>query len=291
MAIESSSPSFRKRRTGSLRGASLALRALPGVRREGCAAAEAQPVREPAAGRWPNGPEAFRGGLRRPGAPAEGPVVVHLPSLYGYSRARPGRERRPRVVPRAAGGGAGSDRPGAPPSSPPCASPRPPPGGWRRARSRRIPRSRSRTRCSALIADGEGRRDDARDAFGRAVEHGSQGFYAHYRLAQLLWKPDNDPAHPPRGSAAALDEGGPAQPRSRVVAQLPGRRAGRTSAMRRRRWSRRGRRSGWRRESPPTTALSRACSATWASSTRRDGRPASRWPSRRARTRSGRAGM
>lgn len=43
-----------------------------------------------------------------------------------------------------------------------------------------------------LIADDENRPDEARPAFALAVEHGSQSFYAHYRLAQLLWKPGND---------------------------------------------------------------------------------------------------
>jgi TPR repeat protein len=45
-----------------------------------------------------------------------------------------------------------------------------------------------------LIADRENRPDDARAAFALAVENGSQSYWAHYRLAQLLWKPDNDRA-------------------------------------------------------------------------------------------------
>lgn len=56
-----------------------------------------------------------------------------------------------------------------------------------------------------LIADDEKRTDDARTAFARAVEHGSRSFYAHYRLAQLLWKPENDPATRAR-IAAALEK-------------------------------------------------------------------------------------
>jgi hypothetical protein len=43
-----------------------------------------------------------------------------------------------------------------------------------------------------ILAHKENRNDDARDAFARAVENGSRSFYAHYRLAQLLWKPDTD---------------------------------------------------------------------------------------------------
>jgi len=43
-----------------------------------------------------------------------------------------------------------------------------------------------------LIADDEKKRDEARDAFGRAVDNGSLSFWAHYRLAQLLWKRDAD---------------------------------------------------------------------------------------------------
>jgi tetratricopeptide (TPR) repeat protein len=45
-----------------------------------------------------------------------------------------------------------------------------------------------------LIADDEKRPDDARAAFALAVENGSQSFWAHYRLAQLLWKADNERA-------------------------------------------------------------------------------------------------
>jgi len=45
-----------------------------------------------------------------------------------------------------------------------------------------------------LMADDEKRTDDARTAFAQAVENGSQSYWAHYRLAQLLWKPDNDRA-------------------------------------------------------------------------------------------------
>jgi TPR repeat protein len=42
------------------------------------------------------------------------------------------------------------------------------------------------------IADSEGRPGDAREAFARAVDNGSQSYFAHYRLAQLLWKTDAD---------------------------------------------------------------------------------------------------
>ena len=45
-----------------------------------------------------------------------------------------------------------------------------------------------------VLADKESRVEDAREAFARAVENGSLSYHAHYRLAQLLWKPDNDPA-------------------------------------------------------------------------------------------------
>ncbi len=56
-----------------------------------------------------------------------------------------------------------------------------------------------------LIADAEDRDADAADAYGKAMDRGSQGYYAHYRLAQLLWKPDNDSATLAR-MAAALEK-------------------------------------------------------------------------------------
>jgi predicted Zn-dependent protease len=56
-----------------------------------------------------------------------------------------------------------------------------------------------------LIADKEGRKEDAQASLGQAMDLGSQSFYAHYRLAQLLWKTDNDTATLTR-MAAALEK-------------------------------------------------------------------------------------
>lgn len=45
-----------------------------------------------------------------------------------------------------------------------------------------------------LIADAANRPDDARASLARAVDNGSRSYFAHYRLAQLLWAPNNDRA-------------------------------------------------------------------------------------------------
>jgi hypothetical protein len=44
----------------------------------------------------------------------------------------------------------------------------------------------------ALLLEREGKRDDARGAYGKAVELQSESFYTHYRLATLLWAPNAD---------------------------------------------------------------------------------------------------
>ena len=46
--------------------------------------------------------------------------------------------------------------------------------------------------AEAFLLDREGKRDEARAAYERAVEGGSTSGYAHYRLASLRWKPDVD---------------------------------------------------------------------------------------------------
>lgn len=46
----------------------------------------------------------------------------------------------------------------------------------------------------AMLLDADGKRDEARAAFAKAVEKGSRNFYVHYRLAQLEWTPGNDRA-------------------------------------------------------------------------------------------------
>jgi Flp pilus assembly protein TadD len=38
-----------------------------------------------------------------------------------------------------------------------------------------------------LVSDGEGKQEEARNAFAKAAELGSDNAYVHYRLAQLLW--------------------------------------------------------------------------------------------------------
>jgi tetratricopeptide (TPR) repeat protein len=47
--------------------------------------------------------------------------------------------------------------------------------------------------AAGLLCDGEDRADEARAAYTKAVELGSTNFYAHYRHAQLLWRPSADP--------------------------------------------------------------------------------------------------
>jgi hypothetical protein len=48
--------------------------------------------------------------------------------------------------------------------------------------------------AEALLLDREGKRDEARSAYAKAVELNSESFYTHYRLATLLWtaSPDAD---------------------------------------------------------------------------------------------------
>jgi len=46
----------------------------------------------------------------------------------------------------------------------------------------------------AGLLDADGRRDEAKAAFAKAVEAGSKNAYAHYRLAQLEWVPSPDKA-------------------------------------------------------------------------------------------------
>jgi tetratricopeptide (TPR) repeat protein len=46
--------------------------------------------------------------------------------------------------------------------------------------------------ADAILLDQEGKRDEARDAFARAVDGGSTSAYAHYRLAGLRWTPRPD---------------------------------------------------------------------------------------------------
>lgn len=46
----------------------------------------------------------------------------------------------------------------------------------------------------ALLLDGEHKKEEAQAAFAKAVELGSTSFYAHYRLAQLLWSANLDRA-------------------------------------------------------------------------------------------------
>lgn len=43
-----------------------------------------------------------------------------------------------------------------------------------------------------LVADEADHESEAAEAYGKAMDRGSRSYYAHYRLAQLLWKPDND---------------------------------------------------------------------------------------------------
>jgi hypothetical protein len=44
----------------------------------------------------------------------------------------------------------------------------------------------------ALLLDREGKRDEARSAYAKAVELNSESFYTHYRLATLLWTASAD---------------------------------------------------------------------------------------------------
>ena len=60
------------------------------------------------------------------------------------------------------------------------------------------------------LLDAEGRRDEAKAAFAKAVEAGSKNAYTHYRLAQLEWVPNPDAAQRERlvtrlEAARALD--------------------------------------------------------------------------------------
>ena len=48
--------------------------------------------------------------------------------------------------------------------------------------------------AEALLLDREGKADEARAAYERAVKGGSTSAYAHYRLATLLWQPQADAA-------------------------------------------------------------------------------------------------
>ncbi len=64
----------------------------------------------------------------------------------------------------------------------------------------------------AALLDADGRRDEARAAFAKAVEAGSKNAYVHYRLAQLEWVPNPDAAQRERlvarlEAARALDPG------------------------------------------------------------------------------------
>jgi hypothetical protein len=54
----------------------------------------------------------------------------------------------------------------------------------------------------AMLLDREGKRDEARAAFAKAAELNSESFYAHYRLALLMWRSDLDEAT--RGRIEAL---------------------------------------------------------------------------------------
>jgi hypothetical protein len=47
--------------------------------------------------------------------------------------------------------------------------------------------------AEGLLCDREDNADGARAAYAKAVELGSTSFYAHYRHAQLLWRPSADP--------------------------------------------------------------------------------------------------
>jgi TPR repeat protein len=48
--------------------------------------------------------------------------------------------------------------------------------------------------AEGLLLDRQGKREEARASFARAIELGSKSDHTHYRLAQLLWKPDADEA-------------------------------------------------------------------------------------------------
>ena len=53
----------------------------------------------------------------------------------------------------------------------------------------------------AALVDADGRRDEAKAAFAKAVEAGSKNAYVHYRLAQLEWVPNPDAAQRERLAA------------------------------------------------------------------------------------------
>ncbi len=53
----------------------------------------------------------------------------------------------------------------------------------------------------AALLDRDGKRDEAKAAYARAVEAGSKSAYAHYRLAQLEWVPNPDAAQRERLAA------------------------------------------------------------------------------------------
>jgi tetratricopeptide (TPR) repeat protein len=55
--------------------------------------------------------------------------------------------------------------------------------------------------ADAMLLDAEEKDDEARAAFARAVQSGSQSAYAHYRLAMLLWR-----ANPDRDTLARIEK-------------------------------------------------------------------------------------
>jgi tetratricopeptide (TPR) repeat protein len=55
--------------------------------------------------------------------------------------------------------------------------------------------------AEALLLDRDGKNDEAKTAFARAVEAGTTSAYAHYRLASLLWRSDAD-----RGALTRLEQ-------------------------------------------------------------------------------------
>ncbi len=46
--------------------------------------------------------------------------------------------------------------------------------------------------AEGMVLDGEGKKDEARAAYAKAIELGADSFYSHYRLAQLLWSSSLD---------------------------------------------------------------------------------------------------
>jgi tetratricopeptide (TPR) repeat protein len=53
----------------------------------------------------------------------------------------------------------------------------------------------------ATLLDADGKRDEAKAAYAKAVEAGSKNAYVHYRLAQLEWVPNPDAAQRERLAA------------------------------------------------------------------------------------------